>query len=158
METLVLSATYEPVARVSWQRAITLIWTGRAEVIEEYPADKYSPSCLLLGFTAETRPLHIQVSDPSRPIIKVITTVAILAAVYIFIVKPTLDTTNSAFDSFSDSFDGFDNLPADIQSRIDDAFDSSSDTDRLQDCIDRAIQGNDVNQNALDRCVERLGD
>ncbi|HZH04726.1 MAG TPA: HNH endonuclease, partial [Myxococcaceae bacterium] len=36
METLVLSATYEPVARVSWQRAITLIFTGRAEVIEEY--------------------------------------------------------------------------------------------------------------------------
>ena len=36
METLVLSATYEPVARVSWQRAITLIFTGRAEVVEEY--------------------------------------------------------------------------------------------------------------------------
>ncbi len=36
METLVLSATYEPVARVSWQRAISLIFTGRAEVVEEY--------------------------------------------------------------------------------------------------------------------------
>lgn len=44
-----------------------------AEVIEEYPVDKYSPSCLLLGFTNATRPLHVQVSDPSRPIIKVIT-------------------------------------------------------------------------------------
>ena len=44
-----------------------------SEVIEEYPADKYGPSSLLLGFTAATRPLHVQVSDPSRPVIKVIT-------------------------------------------------------------------------------------
>jgi 5-methylcytosine-specific restriction endonuclease McrA len=36
METLVLSATYEPVARVPWQRAISLLWTGKVEVIEEY--------------------------------------------------------------------------------------------------------------------------
>lgn len=31
-------------------------------IIEDYPADKYSPSCLLLGFTSGSRPLHIQVS------------------------------------------------------------------------------------------------
>ena len=61
-----------------------------------------------------------------NPIIKIVTTVAILGAVYLFIVKPTLDTTNSAFDSFSNSFNGFDNLPGDMQSQIDDAFDSSS--------------------------------
>lgn len=36
METLVLSASYEPVSRVSWQRAITLIWENKVEVIEEY--------------------------------------------------------------------------------------------------------------------------
>lgn len=35
-ETLVLSQSYEPVARVSWQRAITLIWEGKVEVVEEY--------------------------------------------------------------------------------------------------------------------------
>ena len=91
-----------------------------------------------------------------NPIIKIITVVAILGAAYIFIVKPTLDTTNTAFDAFSDSFDGFDNLPSDIQSQIDDAFDSSSNTDRLQNCIDRAIDGTTVNQNAIDRCVDRL--
>ena len=39
METLVLSAAYEPVARISWQRAVTLIWQNKVEVIEEY-ADK----------------------------------------------------------------------------------------------------------------------
>ncbi len=92
-----------------------------------------------------------------NPLIKIITTVVILGAVYLFIVKPALDTTNNAFDSFSDSFNGFDELPGDIQSQIDDAFDTAPDTSRLQDCIDRAINGTNVNQNQLDRCVDRFG-
>ena len=92
-----------------------------------------------------------------NPIIKIVTTIAILAAVYFFIIKPTLDTTNTAFESFSDSFDGFNSLPSDIQTEIDDAFDSTSDSGRLQDCIDRAINGTDVNQNQLQRCVDRFG-
>lgn len=33
-----------------------------AEVIEDYPDDKYSPSALLLGFAASGRPLHFHVS------------------------------------------------------------------------------------------------
>lgn len=36
METLVLSAAYEPVARVSWQRALLLVFTHKVEVLEEY--------------------------------------------------------------------------------------------------------------------------
>lgn len=36
METLVLSQSYEPVARVPWQRAVMLIWQGKVEVVEEY--------------------------------------------------------------------------------------------------------------------------
>ncbi len=36
MDTLVLSAWYEPVARISWQRAITLIFAGKVEVVDEY--------------------------------------------------------------------------------------------------------------------------
>lgn len=36
METLVLSQGYEPVARVSWQRAVTLLTLGKIEVIENY--------------------------------------------------------------------------------------------------------------------------
>ena len=43
------------------------------EVIEDYPYDKYGPSCLILGFTSAGRPLHIQCSYPSRPVIKVVT-------------------------------------------------------------------------------------
>lgn len=43
------------------------------EIIEDYPEDKYGPSCLVLGFTQAGRPLHIQSSYPSRPLIKIIT-------------------------------------------------------------------------------------
>lgn len=44
-----------------------------AILIEDYPDDKYGPSCLLLGFTLAARPLHVQCSYPTRPIVKVIT-------------------------------------------------------------------------------------
>jgi hypothetical protein len=46
---------------------------GKSEVIEDYPDDKYGPSCLILGYTKSGRPLHIQCSYPSRPLIKIIT-------------------------------------------------------------------------------------
>ncbi len=46
---------------------------SQSEVIEDYPDDKYGPSCLLLGFTSSRRPLHIQCSYPSRPLLKIIT-------------------------------------------------------------------------------------
>ena len=32
----------------------------RARIIEDYADDKYTPSCLLLGFTDAERPLHLQ--------------------------------------------------------------------------------------------------
>jgi hypothetical protein len=44
-----------------------------AEVIEDYPDDKYGPSCLVFGLTKNGRPLHVQFSYPSRPTLKVIT-------------------------------------------------------------------------------------
>lgn len=44
-----------------------------AELIEDYPDDKYSPSALLLGFTATGRPLHFQVSFDDTPLVKIIT-------------------------------------------------------------------------------------
>ncbi len=42
-------------------------------IIEDYPDDKYGPSCLLFGVTEAGRPLHIQYSYPDRPLIKIIT-------------------------------------------------------------------------------------
>ena len=35
-----------------------------AEVIEDYPEDKYGPSCLILGKTRTGRLLHLQCSYP----------------------------------------------------------------------------------------------
>ena len=43
------------------------------EIIEDYPDDKSSPSCLLLGFTQANRVLHLQVSRIESDRIKVIT-------------------------------------------------------------------------------------
>ena len=36
METLVLSHAYQPVDRISWQRAVTLWATDRVQVVETY--------------------------------------------------------------------------------------------------------------------------
>lgn len=46
---------------------------AQGEIIEDYPDDKYGPSCLVLGFTRNGRPLHIQCIHPSRPLLKIIT-------------------------------------------------------------------------------------
>jgi hypothetical protein len=46
---------------------------ANAQVIEDYPDDKYGASCLIGGFTTENRPIHIQCSYPSRPLIKIVT-------------------------------------------------------------------------------------
>jgi hypothetical protein len=42
-------------------------------IIEDYPDDKYSPSCLLLGFTGIKRVLHVQVSRIDSDTTKIIT-------------------------------------------------------------------------------------
>jgi len=39
------------------------------EIIEEYPQDKYSPSCLIYGQTDAGRNLHVQVSLPPRVVV-----------------------------------------------------------------------------------------
>jgi len=54
---------------ISRQEVETVI--GEGEIIEEYPDDKYSPSCLVYGKTEAGRILHIQVSLP--PAVVVIT-------------------------------------------------------------------------------------
>ncbi len=44
-----------------------------AIIIEQYPGDKYSPSCLLWGFTTYGRPLHIHVSLADAEGVRIIT-------------------------------------------------------------------------------------
>ena len=46
---------------------------ARANIIEDYPDDKYAPSSLLLGFTVAGRPLHIQASHVDSDLLKIIT-------------------------------------------------------------------------------------
>ncbi|MDI6732759.1 MAG: DUF4258 domain-containing protein [Planctomycetota bacterium] len=41
------------------------------EIIEDYPVDKYGPSCLIYGETTQGRPLHIQVAF--YPMISIVT-------------------------------------------------------------------------------------
>ncbi|PZV05615.1 MAG: hypothetical protein DCF32_10985 [Leptolyngbya sp.] len=65
------------------------------QVIEDYPDDKYGPSCLILGFTEAQRPLHIQCSYPSRPIIKIIT-----------LYEPESDKWNGDFTTRRQTSDG----------------------------------------------------
>ena len=44
-----------------------------ALIIEDYPNDKYGPSCLILCYTLSGRPLHVQCSYSNRPLVKIIT-------------------------------------------------------------------------------------
>jgi Domain of unknown function (DUF4258) len=57
--------------RISVQELREALAVG--QVIEDYPDDKYGPSCLIFGFTEGGLPLHIQCSHPTRPLVKVIT-------------------------------------------------------------------------------------
>ena len=57
--------------RISVQQLREAIDAG--EIIEDYQGDKYGPSCLIFGLTIANRPLHIQCSYPSRPLLKIIT-------------------------------------------------------------------------------------
>jgi hypothetical protein len=93
-----------------------------------------------------------------NPILKIVTTVAILAAAYFFIVKPVLDTTNSAFeefglDEFSNTFEG---LPTQVQDQVNDALEQTGGSQRLQDCIQRAIRQDPPDRQLINRCVDRF--
>lgn len=52
------------------------------------------------------------------PLIKIVTTVAILAAAYFFIVKPVLETTETVSSGIGQSFEGFSDLGPNIQQSV----------------------------------------
>lgn len=67
-----LHATRQLISRnISPEEVAQCVLAG--EVIEDYPQDKYGPSCLLYGRTLKQRALHVQCTHPSRPLVKVIT-------------------------------------------------------------------------------------
>jgi hypothetical protein len=59
------------VRRISAEELRQAITTG--EIIEDYPVDRYGPSCLILGYTDTGRALHIHCSYATRNLIKIIT-------------------------------------------------------------------------------------
>ena len=59
------------IRNISVQEIMETVLAG--EVIEDYPNDKYGPSCLLFGRTVQRRVLHVQCTHPSRPLVKIIT-------------------------------------------------------------------------------------
>ncbi len=46
---------------------------GEAEMIEDYPQDKYGPSCLILGYTDAGRALHVQCAYSDPTVVKIVT-------------------------------------------------------------------------------------
>jgi hypothetical protein len=47
---------------IAEEEVVEAILTGM--IIEEYPEDKYGPSCLIFGRTVRGRPIHVQCSLP----------------------------------------------------------------------------------------------
>jgi predicted PurR-regulated permease PerM len=94
-------------------------------------------------------------------LVGLLVTVGILAAVYFFIVKPTTDTANNAFDSISEPLKQAEEQAAQAQEQLKQnansgAPGSKSDLnqlDRLQRCVQKAHQ----NVAVLQRCAERFG-
>jgi hypothetical protein len=66
-------ATDQSIIRSISVRELEEAFQNGPQVIEDYPQDKYGPSCLVLGFTHPGRPLHAQVSYPNRLLLKIIT-------------------------------------------------------------------------------------
>ena len=46
---------------------------AKSEVLENYPNDKYGPSCLVLGFSLKGKALHVVCTHPVRELLKIIT-------------------------------------------------------------------------------------
>jgi hypothetical protein len=98
-----------------------------------------------------------------NPLLKVLTTVAILVAVYFLILRPVLDTTESAFETVSPAFEGLDDVGGDVRrsvrqaERIQERQSAASaartrEASRLLDCI--ADAGGDAAK--INRCNERF--
>ena len=96
-----------------------------------------------------------------NPILKIVTTVAILAAVYFFIVKPTLDTTENISNR---AFDTSDQIQNDIRDSIQNSVPSGSKpidvkipqsaekAQKLGNCVSGAV--GDVA--AIQKCMNRF--
>ena len=98
-----------------------------------------------------------------NPIIKIVTTVVILGAVYLFFVKPALDTTK---DISNRAFDTSNSIQEEIQQDLRESFrdipsfnatdvqipDSASKAQKLGDCVNGAAG----NVDKIERCMSKF--
>ena len=83
-----------------------------------------------------------------NPLIKVVTTVAILAAIYFFFVKPSLDTTEEISGSINDS----------VNESLDRSFEQSNDLQKsIQKSIDSSIPPAARRAQKRGECISRAG-
>ena len=59
METLLLNATFEPLKIISWQRAVTLLFLGKVEVVEEYEDEDVSSVSFSIKMPSVVRLLRL---------------------------------------------------------------------------------------------------
>jgi hypothetical protein len=99
-----------------------------------------------------------------NPIIKIVTTVVILGAVYLFFVKPALDTTEAISDQ---AFENPSSIQDAVREDLEDAFDavpnsgtnfeveipdSAKQAQKLGDCVSAA----GTNVKKIERCMNRF--
>ena len=98
-----------------------------------------------------------------NPLIKIIVTVAILAAVYFFVVKPVLDTTERAFELTAPAFESLEGIGPQIERSVRSAqriqekqgvgsSAQAKEANKLLDCVGDA--GAEVS--AIERCHRRF--
>ena len=94
-----------------------------------------------------------------NPIIKIVTTVVILGAVYLFFVKPALDTTENISNSINESSPGgFDNFDDAVEEAEQAGVtipkpDNQKDANKLLGCVQSAAPDTDK----IQRCVDKFG-
>jgi peptidoglycan hydrolase CwlO-like protein len=83
-------------------------------------------------------------------LLKMVTTVAILAAVYVFVIKPTLDTTEKITSSALEGASG-------IQESIQQSFGDTADAEEARRQVEEALESAGIKPKRLQRCIERAG-
>lgn len=83
-----------------------------------------------------------------NPLLKIVTTVAILAAVYYFMVRPILDTTEKAFDVANPALEN-------AQQQLNEAFSQAEQQIQGTQTFDYTVTGPPKQVRRVTRCVER---
>jgi hypothetical protein len=97
-------------------------------------------------------------SSVTSGIIRLLVTVGILAAAYLFIVKPVLNTTNAAIEKggFNQISKTFDDVNVQVQRQIKRSFRQTSPGERRRRRLIRCIQNAQQDVDKIQRCARRF--